>query len=184
MYPFIRMGWQFWRHRNDPPLAFTGTHVSEHVCWPWDLDFWRELNNGRALTLYDLGRLPMARRVGLIAVLRREGWGLTVAGSSTRYRRRVRAFDRITMKTRAAGWDARFLYMEQSMWRRDGECASHVLIRAAFTGPEGIVPPRRVAEAAGHDGPDIAPPRWVADWIEADAGRPWPPMQDAAGTAC
>ncbi len=57
-------------------------------------------------------------------------WGMTVAGNSTRYRRRVRMFDKVTMVTRCIGWDARFLYMEQAMWK-DGECTSHILIRSA-----------------------------------------------------
>ena len=78
----------------------TGTHVSHHYCLPWDIDLWRELNNGRTLTLYDLGRIPLAGRVGLIKVLRRERWGLTMAGASVRYRRRIRVFDRIEMRSR------------------------------------------------------------------------------------
>ena len=54
------------RRRRLPPLPVLGTHVSHHRCWPWDLDPWVELNNGRTLTLYDLGRIPMAQRTGLI----------------------------------------------------------------------------------------------------------------------
>jgi acyl-CoA thioesterase FadM len=179
MYPFIRMTFQLLRHRNDPPLPLMGTHVSHHICWPWDLDFWAELNNGRTLTLYDMGRLPLSGRVGLTRTLREKGWGLAVAGVSVRYRRRIRAFDRIRMKSRAAGWDARFLYIEQSMWKSDGECASHGLIRMAITGPNGIVAP---AEAVRHMGQDPVPPplpAWVTAWSDAETLRPWPPMDDA-----
>jgi len=138
MYPFLRLGWQFLEHRRTRYGALTDVHVSRHICWPWDLDPWMELNNGRTLTLYDLGRVPFAARLGLVAALRRAGCGLTVAGSSTRYRRRIRAFDRITMRSRLVGWDARFLYIEQAMWLR-GSCAGHVLIRGAIVGPDGIV---------------------------------------------
>ena len=106
MYPVVRMPWQMWRHRGDPPLGPLGEHVSRHVCWPWDLDLWVELNNGRTLTLYDLGRVPMGARMGLTRALTRRGWSLTVAGASVRYRRRVRAFDRIVMRSRGVGWAA------------------------------------------------------------------------------
>ena len=34
-----------------------------------------ELNNGRTLTLYDLGRIPMMLRLGVIRTLRAKGWG-------------------------------------------------------------------------------------------------------------
>ena len=149
---------------------------------PWDLDPWAELNNGRTLTLYDLGRVPFGARVGMHGVLRREGWGMTVAGATVRYRRRVRAFDRIEMCTRCIGWDSRFLYIEQSMWRH-GECTSHVLIRSAVTSAEGIVAPVRMIEALGGDPVSPALPGWVAAWIEADAQRPWPPERGAAPAA-
>jgi acyl-CoA thioesterase FadM len=178
MYPVLRLAWQFWRHRADPPLPLTGVHESRHLCWPWDLDIWNELNNGRTLTLYDLGRLPWSRRIGLVAVLRERGWAMAVAGASVRYRKRVHAFDRLTMRTRALGWDERFFYSEQALWVR-GDCASHVLIRSAATSKRGIVPPSDVLAAMGHAGapPDL--PLWVREWIAAESHRPWPPMGDA-----
>jgi acyl-CoA thioesterase FadM len=174
MYPFLRMALELWSVRGAAPLPVTGTHVSQHRCWPWDLDPWRELNNGRTLTLYDLGRLPLGARTGLHRVLAANGWGMTVAGNSTRYRRRVRLFDRVTMVSRCLGWDARFVYMEQSMWKA-GECTSHILIRSAVTSAGGIVPPARVMQALGQSPESPALPDWVQAWIAADAARPWPP---------
>ena len=178
MYPVVRMFWQLWKHRNDPSLAFNEEHVSRHHCLPWDLDVFWELNNGRTLTLYDLGRIPLGHRVGLIGALKRRGWGLTVAGSTVRYRRRIVAFERITMRSRGLGWDDRFFYIEQSMWKDDGECAGHVLIRSAATSKKGIVPPPDVAREMGIDGPSPDLPDWVKAWIASDAQRPWPPMQN------
>lgn len=179
MYPVARLAWQNWRHRADPPLPILGTHESEHVCWPWDLDVFLELNNGRTLTLYDLGRIPWLRRIGLEPVLRREGWQVAIVGASVRWRRRVHAFERLRMRTRALGWDERFLYSEQALWRQDGECASHVLIRSATSDGNGIVPTARVLAAMGQAGPRPALPPWVRDWTLAEALRPWPPMGDA-----
>ena len=178
MYPFFRMAKELFIHRNAPKLAPTGTHVSHHRVLPWDLDPWNELNNGRTLTLYDLGRLPLARRTGLDRVLAEKRWGLTVAGSSVRYRRRVQAFARIEMRSRCVGWDDRFVYMEQSMWRGD-DCSSHVLIRSAIVGKAGIVNPAEMAAAMGHQGPSPGLPDWVQAWIAADARRPWPPQIQA-----
>lgn len=174
MYPFIRLAKEVFIHRNAPPLSFDGVHVSHHICWPWDLDFWVELNNGRTLTLYDLGRIPMAQRVGLIRVLREQGWGLTIAGSSVRYRRRVRVFQRVEMRSRCVGWDGRFIYLVQDMWRR-GECTSQALYRSAVTDKNGIVPPEKVLHALGLETPSPTLPDWVQAWIAAEDARPWPP---------
>ncbi len=176
MYPYLRMVKEILKFRGAPPLHPLETHVSHHLCWPQDLDPWMELNNGRTLTLYDLGRLPLGSRTGLHRIAKARGWAMAVAGASVRYRKRVKLFDRIEMRTRLVGWDNRFVYMDQSMWVR-GECTSQVLLRSAITqGQRGIVPPAELAEALGlpADSPEL--PGWVGDWITADAARPWPPQ--------
>lgn len=176
MYPFFRMTKELYKFRRAAPLGLNENHVSQHICWPWDLDMWRELNNGRTLTLYDLGRIPLAHRLGLIDALKKNRWGMAVAGVSVRYRKRVLAFERVEMRSRAIGWDQRFLYVEQSLWNRHGECAGHALYRMAVTSARGIVAPERVARALGQppEGPEL--PRWVRAWISAEDHRPWPPQ--------
>lgn len=182
MYPPIfRLAKELFKHRKPDGLDIFDTHVSHHICWPWDLDLWMELNNGRTLTLYDLGRVPMGGRVGGFskAVLDNKWGGIAVAGGSIRYRKRVTAFQKIEMKTRLLGWDERFFYIEQSMWVK-GTCTSHVLLRTAVTGKGGAVPP--TADVAGGAMGGLDPtsppvlPDWAHAWIAADAQRPpWPP---------
>ncbi len=176
MYPYARMFLELWRYRRAAPLGVLDTHVSYHRCWPQDLDPWRELNNGRTLTLYDLGRIPLSVRTGLARVVRQNGWGITVAGNTTRYRKRVRLWDRVEMHSRCIGWDTRFFYMEQSMWN-GADCTSHLLIRSAVTSKAGIVNPENVLRALGQPVESPALPAWVQAWIAADAQRPWPPSR-------
>ena len=177
MYPLIRLTKEVFKHRKATPLAIGETHVTHLICWPWDIDIFLEMNNGRALTLYDLGRVVLFQRMGFTEIMRRERWTGSILGASVRYRRRVRAFDRIEMRSRIIGWDDRFTYAEQSMWRH-GECTSHILLRMATTDRNGIVPTARVEEALGGGltRPDL--PAWAAAWVEAEGQRPWPPMTD------
>ena len=175
MYPMLRFAKEMLKFRRAPPIGVLDAHVSTHRCWPWDLDPWIELNNGRTLTLYDLGRVPMIFRNGTFDTLRQNGWGITVAGSTVRYRRRIKAFQRFTMVSRSIGWDNRFIYMEQSMWR-GGECCNHMLLRAAITSAQGILPPAQLVRAMGADAESPPLPDWVHAWIAAEAARPWPPV--------
>jgi acyl-CoA thioesterase FadM len=174
MYPYLRLGLELVLARRAPPLPLGGVHVTRLTCRPGDIDPWGELNNGRTLTLYDLARVPLAVRTGLIAALRRNGWGLTVAGASVRYRRRVRAFQRVEIRSAFIGRDPRFIYVHQAMFR-GGAAVSSVLIRGAVTAPDGIVPTERVMAAVGAGGAEPPLPAWAAAWAEAEAQRPWPP---------
>ncbi len=176
MYPWFRMVKELVKYRN-APLHPLDLHVGQHICWPWDIDPWLELNNGRTLTLYDLGRIPMAVRTGLHKVAKARGWGLAVAGASVRYRKRVKTFERFEMRSRLIGWDNRFVYMDQTMWK-GGECTSQALIRSAITqGARGIVDPAELALALGLPAESPPLPAWVQAWIDAEATRPWPPQQ-------
>lgn len=177
MYPILRFAREIMAARRAPHLPPMGAHVSTHRVWPWDLDPWWELNNGRTLTLYDLGRIPMAIRLGITETLKNNGWGFTVAGNSVRYRKRIKVFQRFTQVSRNIGWDDRFVYMEQAIWI-GGECANQMLLRVAIVGGgrKGIVPPAEFMAALGYDGPRPDLPGWVQAWIDADALRPWPPV--------
>jgi len=178
MYPFLRTAWAWHRAKSMPKMAIDETHVSTFRCWPQDIDIWLELNNGRTLTLYDLGRIPLGERIGMTDALRREKWNLTVAGSTIRYRRRILPFEKFEMRSRGLFWDDKFFYIEQSMWKKNGECASHVVLRVAVVDKNGMVRPSKVVEAMGHDAPSPEAPDWIKTWLQAEDERPWPPMQD------
>ncbi|MEM6636901.1 MAG: acyl-CoA thioesterase [Pseudomonadota bacterium] len=174
MYPIIRIGMNLWRHRNDPPLGFGDTHVTHLVCRLSDIDVFREMNNGRTLTLYDIGRFGLFKRLGVSAVMARNNWAGTVAGTSVRYRHRVRWRDRIEMRSRIAGWDDKFVYIDQSMWVGD-RATSQQLIRTAVTDKNGLVRPAKLAETFGVEAKGPKMPDWITAWIAAEAKRPWPP---------
>ena len=179
MFPFVRSALELLRARRLPPLEEpTDTHVSHHICLPWDIDIFMELNNGRTLTMLDMGRFALAQRIGLIDALRRNRWGLTMAGVSVRYRQRILAFERFEVWSRSVCFDDRFIYLEQGIWKRDGTCATHALYRSAVTGKSGLVRPKDVLKAMGREPVSPPMPDWIAAWVDADSQRPWPPMQD------
>lgn len=180
MYPWLRLIKTFVTASRQAPLAWDEAHVSQHICWPWDLDAWNELNNGRALTLLDLGRVGWIARMKVSRQMRAKRWGFAIAGSTVRYRRRVQLFHRFEMRTRITCWDDRFFYYEQSTWKRDGQCAYHAVLRAAITSKEGIVPPAELIKALGMDIHTPVIPDWIAAWAASEDLRPWPPMSETS----
>jgi len=174
MYPFVRMAKELFQNRNAPVLALGDTHVSDIFIWPWDIDPFMELNNGRVLTLLDLGRFGLLQRLKVPRLLKDNGWYGTVAGSVVRYRRRITVFQRLELRTRILGWDARFIYIEQALWRKS-ECCAHAVVRIAISGGNGIIPTEEIAHAFEFPPESPELPSWVSAWAEAETNRTWPP---------
>ncbi len=176
MYPLFRLARVFLFSPKRSPLTPEDTGTLRMVVWPWDCDIFFEMNNGRHLTLYDLGRFDYGARCGLLPLLKTKGWGLVVAGSTIRYRKRLLPFQRYRMHTRLIGRDARWFYFVQRMTRGDDTCSA-ALIRTAVTKKGRILPTQEVADALGYPEWQPAKPEWVEAWITADDSRPWPPEE-------
>lgn len=174
MYPYLRFASTVLKERRKAPMGIYDTHAMEMRCLPVDIDGFLEMNNGRILTLMDLGRFALSIRIGLFDVLKQQRWGLVVAGSTVRYRSRITTFQKFEMRTRFLGWDQRFFYLEQAMWRGD-TCCNHALVRMGVTAKGRLAPVNDVAKALGVEGDSPAMPDWVQAWAAADGTRMWPP---------
>ena len=179
MYPYLRLARVVLTEARKPRQSVLDVHHLPMRCLPRDNDLFVEMNNGRILTLFDLGRFAMSVRVGLSEVLRRERWGLVVAGSSVRYRVRIRPFQAYEIRTELMGWDDRFFYFQQGMWRGE-TCHNHALVRTGVTERGRLVASDRVAAAMGVDATSPDLPGWARGWVETDATRPWPPVMRGA----
>ncbi|QKV19715.1 thioesterase family protein [Oricola thermophila] len=121
-------------------------------CWPNDLDINLHMNNGRYLTIMDLGRLDLLLRTGLWRTMRERKWYPVVAAEKIAFRRSLNAFDTFELTTQVIGWDEKWLYIEHRM-ERDGNVMAQAFIKGLFLGPEGKVPMADLVAAAGHEGP-------------------------------
>ena len=174
MYPFLRLGWTLVTARKLPPMNPLEMHVSQHRCRLVDCDIFMEMNNGRILTLFELGRWQSTVRIGIIAPFLKGKLGFAVAGISVRYRRRIPVFQKYRMQTRIIGYDDRFIYVDQTMWQGD-TCANQLLLRAAVLERAKSLPPVEFLKRMGFSTEQPDRPDWVTAWINADNTRPWPP---------
>lgn len=175
MYPFLRMAWIMAASRRKPKVGPDDYCDLRLTAWPWDCDMFGEVNNGRQLTLFDLGRFDFGVRGGLIDLLRQRRWGLTVAGSSMHYRKRITPFQRYTLRTRLAARDDRWFYMTQTTYRGETPCSQGLIRTAVIDRARGVVPTDEIMEALGYADWRPVPPDWIGAWDAADRIRPWPP---------
>lgn len=179
MYPYFRAAYSLVTGHFKPKAKLTDTLVTTHRAWPWDTDMFMELNNGRILTLFELGRWPTVFQFGIARALWRSRIAFAIAGVSVRYRKRIPLMAKYTMVTKFECWDDRFIYANQTMWL-GRDCANQMLIRIALRSPTGTITPDAFLTRAGMPQSSPPMPGWIAAWIEADKARPWPPIVDVA----
>jgi acyl-CoA thioesterase FadM len=150
-----------------PRLSPLDESVVRFTVLPTDLDVNGHMNNGRYLTLMDLGRVDLLLRTGIVGVMRRNRWSGVVASVAISYRRALNPFQRYELRTRLVGWDERWFFMEQRFTRR-GELCAYGMVKIQFARRGGRVPPREMAETI-HPGAQSPPvPQAVRDWQDSE----------------
>lgn len=102
--------------------------------WPTDLDTSLHMNNGRYLTIMDLGRLDFMVRTVLWRPLLKHRWTPIASGIQIRFRRELRSFERFRLETRIVAWSEAAVVMEQQFLFDGGPRDGQVAARALFKG--------------------------------------------------
>ena len=167
MIPVLRSAGVLLAALRRPRLHPLEESVITFRVWPNDLDVNLHMNNGRYLTLMDLGRLDLIVRIGVLGTLRRKRWNPVIGSLKIRYRRSLLPFQRYDIRTRLLCWDDRWFYLDQRFERR-GELVAVALVKGLFLGPEGRVPTQGVVDASAHRIQSPPPPEAVIAWQHAE----------------
>lgn len=173
MYPFLRLFYHQQKAKRKPQFAhpFEESTIKMRV-WPWDIDVFFELNNGKYLTLMDMGRFTIGIRIGLFKCLKANDWGLMVGAVSSRYRRRLKTFEAFTLHSKLLYFDDRWFYFHQWFVGKDGQMKASFLVRTAVVSKKGLVATSAVVNAMQFDQALLDkhnhPSEWVKMWEESD----------------
>jgi len=169
MVLLFRTLWKALTLRFRTPLEPLGISVLHFRVWPNDLDVNIHMNNGRFLSIMDLGRFDLSFRTGLGRAMLKHRWKPLVGALSMRYRRGLDPFERYELHTRLLGWDAKWFYLEQR-FLKGGELAAEGLVKALFRGSHGNVSTSEVVDRMGYKGPEPELPEAVRRWAEGCTG--------------
>ncbi len=153
-----------WRLRRDGSMPLTGVSVIRLTTLPTDIDILRHMNNGRYLSLADLGRWDLVVRIGVFAHTQRLGWIPVLSQASATYRRSFVLGQRFELQTRMIGTDDRAVVMEQR-FVRDGDIYMRLITRTRFVKRSGCVVTIDELHKELGTLPDRIP-EWVHDWAE------------------
>lgn len=133
--------------------------------WPNDIDLNLHMNNGRYLSIMDLGRVDMMVRNGIIRSVLKRRWRPMVGAATIRYRRGLKPFSRYDLTTRIVCWDHKWFFMEQR-FEQDGEVCAIAVVKGLFVGPRVNVPTSEIAQSVGYDGDSPPMPDSIRHWQE------------------
>lgn len=142
---------------------------------PTDLDTNWHMNNGRYLTMMDLGRLDFILRSRLLQLMLREKSVPVLAAATIRYRLDLDCFQAFHLDTRLVCWDEKWVYMEQRFIYADGPkkdvVAAIALVKGGFYNKKAkeMVPTAHLLEVLGLDAASPPFPPEVTTWITAEA---------------
>lgn len=172
---WLRLVWvmlsALWRPALDPRGGVSSVRFR---VWPHDIDLNLHMNNGRYLTIMDLGRIDFVLRTGLWRPLWQQSWSPIIGAAAIRFRRELRPFERFHVVTRLVAWNETSAVMEQTFLTEERRVAARALVKAGFyaRADRAYVTVRRVVEALGvspEEAESPAPTPEVEAFLKADS---------------
>ena len=150
-----------------------GCRLGFHVL-PNDLDTNMHMNNGRYLTIMDLGRMDLVLRTGLFRVMMKQKCIPVLSAVKMRYRMPLHLFEKYDLVTRVICWDDKWVYMEQrfviAKGKRKGATAAIALLKGGFYDRvnKSTVPTQTLIDIVGMDQKSPPFPDYINQWQSAE----------------
>ncbi len=125
-----------------------------HV-WPNDLDFNMHMNNGRYLTIMDIGRLDLTFRSNMLQKAIKNNYAPVLGSVQMRYRIPLLCFQAYDLESRLICWDKKWAYIEQRFVLAKGPKAGAVaaigMVKGSFydTKNKSTVSPEQIITLIG-----------------------------------
>lgn len=152
------------RRRRQGRLAPTGVGRIRLTTLPTDIDILRHMNNGRYLSLFDLGRWDLMVRTDLSEIMQQRGWYPVVASETITFRKSLNLWQRFELQSRWVGHDDRALYLEHRAVVRGEIYASAIIRGRILRRAGGTVPMSEVLEALELEDALPEMPAWTHEW--------------------
>ncbi len=175
MHMLPRTLWHRWfTSRRGPRLGFTDVSRSQFRVWPTDIDILRHMNNGKYLSIMDIGRFDLMLRNGVFALFKREAWYPVVVGQTISYRKSLNPWQRFTVESQILGFDDQAVYLEQRFVRPaprgtaiagEPEIYARAIVRGRILRASGgVVPVAEIIEKSGARPEELGVPPEILEW--------------------
>lgn len=122
-----------------------------------DLDLNWHMNNGRFLTIMDLGRMDLLKRTGTLNLALKNKWMPIVGTATIDFQRPLKLWQKYELHSRICGWDEKWIYLEQVFFSNEKVIAKG-RIKGLLRGKQGNIIPQNIVDmlAAGVMSPEMS----------------------------
>jgi len=165
VHPYLRFAAAMARAARAPRIgALDEARIALRVL-PQDVEV-RRMNNGRYLTLMDIGRFDLSVRAGFTRAIFERRWQPLVRSVTIDFRRSLSLGDRFELATRIVSFDAKYFFIEQRFVRDEVDVAI-AWVKAVMRERDASCPPAEVLAAIGHRRPSPSMPHAMRLWAES-----------------
>jgi acyl-CoA thioesterase FadM len=141
---------------------------------PNDLDLNRHMNNGRFMTVLDLGIVEAVVRSGFMKAIRSLGGHLMTGGALITYRRSLNPFAKYTLRLRYLGTDGQWHVFSFVFLQASGAVSAKGLLKGAGVRKgKGIIPSsllwQQFQDRFGLEVKPPALPEYAREWLSLEA---------------
>ena len=163
---YLRLIWIIVRSFFKPPIDFADRVSIALRILPNDLDLNLHLNNGRYLTLLDLGSIDLFLRSGVLKRAIRKGFRPMLGGLIVTYRKGLSLFERCTLTMQLKAWDDRWNYFRFEFRNSEGRLSAAGYFKGALVSEKGLIPNKVADDIFEYERGTCKIPQAVANWIE------------------
>ncbi|MDF9616401.1 acyl-CoA thioesterase [Pseudomonas entomophila] len=137
-----------------------------------DIDLNMHINNGRYLSLADLGRIQFLHKTGVLPGILKNRWMPLVGSVDIDYKKSIKLFQRFHIKTELMYWDEKWFYFQHTFIVNGTISAVANVKSLLIDRSRKTVPPAAVFALLGDIPTPPELPESIAGWVAAKAPRP------------
>lgn len=135
--------------------------------FPNDLDFNLHMNNGRYLTIMDLGRFDLTIIGKFYPVILKNKLLPVVASETIRFKKSLKLFQKFSLETQIIGWDEKWFFMKQTFFS-NGEIVAEGLVKGALKNRKNTFSPNQIINKVYPNSSSPELPEKIIHWLKAD----------------
>jgi acyl-CoA thioesterase FadM len=113
------------------PMSTNDVSIINFRVLPTDLDLNFHMNNGRYLTIMDIGRTEFLIRFGMLKIVLSEKLSPVAGGVNIIYFKALNPFDKYQLQTSLTSWDDHWFYLKQD-FVREGKVVARAIAKVTF----------------------------------------------------